>query len=48
MVGDIAEALGVDVGSVQTAARKAADRCQLAVEGEPVHSVSMIYGLGDQ
>jgi DNA-directed RNA polymerase specialized sigma24 family protein len=42
MLHEIAEALGVDEGTVQTAARKAADR--LAIEGEPPHSVSLIYG----
>jgi hypothetical protein len=32
MMHDIAEALGVDESAVQAAARKAAERCQLAIE----------------
>jgi phage terminase small subunit len=44
MVHDIAQALGIDEAAVQTAARIAAERCHLAIEGEPVHSVSLIYG----
>jgi hypothetical protein len=46
MVAEVAAALGVDEGAVQTAARKAAD--WLAIEGEPPHSVSLIYGRGEQ
>jgi hypothetical protein len=42
MVHDIAKALGIDEGAVQTAARKAGNR--LACEGEPTHSVSLIFG----
>jgi hypothetical protein len=32
----------------QAAARKAAERGRLAIEGEPPHSVSLIHGRGDQ
>jgi hypothetical protein len=46
MVAEVAAALGVDEGAVQTAAYKAADR--LAIEGEPPHSISLIYGRGEQ
>jgi hypothetical protein len=42
MVHDIAQALGADESVVQTAARKVGNR--LAIEGDPPHSVSLIYG----
>jgi hypothetical protein len=48
MVTDIADRLDIDEGAVQTAARKAAERCQLAIEGDPPNSVSLVYGLGER
>ena len=48
MVVHVAEALGLDEATVQTAARKAADEGRLAIEGEPVHRVSLIYGWDEE
>ena len=43
MVVHVADKLGLDEATVQTAARKAADQGRLVIEGEPVHSVSLLY-----
>jgi hypothetical protein len=48
MVVHVADALGLDEATVQTAARKAADEGRLAVEGEPVLRVSLIYGWEEE